>query len=470
MSFWGSIIVLFLIATSSYARATEWGLNDVTVLLPLPKNTDLSPMIRFDSATRSGDPLVPHSVFDHLPPTEDPNFKYSDFRLVGIRVDPCFTEGSSRLCRKQVRLIWQPLKNEQGLIVAKDSAMHAFYTFSDRDWESFMKSWRILSKTNPNLSLQVHPTLAKEGYNGALWPEMKELILKVCDSSRLTRVTAMRTSNENSWEFLGFDLDGNTKTPIQIPGLGSTKQTYSLVNRIESCPNIPENRVGSSPASTNVVGGTMPVMRNRGQRAPSFYQVFPQLTSSPQKNTNLASTSSILEFSGQTSPPPNTETTLSSLIADSVKFAKTPSSNANQLMREVASIENPRMHNPGTIDCLRCHLAQAAESWGIRDGAMKNFQFSSQKPLQNNSPKIQLSNQVRAFGYFDRDPVFSQRVINESAAVAEYLEGMRASESRVPASEATPTQNPLTKAASPPTETKVKVDYLDVGELVFPGN
>jgi hypothetical protein len=91
--------------------------------------------------------------------------------------------------------------------------------------------------------------------------------------------------------------------------------------------------------------------------------------------------------------------------------------------------ENPKTHNPGTIDCVSCHIAQATHLWveknfktDLWSQELKPHQYQSSLNLKNNSINPSHTNRVRSFGYFEDEPIFSQRVINESAEVIKLLE------------------------------------------------
>ena len=56
-------------------------------------------------------------------------------------------------------------------------------------------------------------------------------------------------------------------------------------------------------------------------------------------------------------------------------------------------------------------------NWGME---FKDVQFKSDFNLSNPTAEIR-PNQFRVFGYFEKKPAISQRVINETAVVAEYI-------------------------------------------------
>jgi hypothetical protein len=103
---------------------------------------------------------------------------------------------------------------------------------------------------------------------------------------------------------------------------------------------------------------------------------------------------------------------------------------ATALAIAIANIENPTRNTPETVDCVSCHVAQAAGSLlsrtlsGLRNHPeVKAHVFQSTLPLRNSGLHLTDTHALRAFGYMDRDPAISRRVTNESANVARQLNG-----------------------------------------------
>ena len=91
----------------------------------------------------------------------------------------------------------------------------------------------------------------------------------------------------------------------------------------------------------------------------------------------------------------------------------------------------PKLHNPGTVDCVSCHVAQPAKIWAMRqypwlqlDNVSRDIIYNSKLNIRNMSPMQMHTNIVRAFGYFMNQPFVAQRTINESAEVVNYLNGL----------------------------------------------
>lgn len=89
-------------------------------------------------------------------------------------------------------------------------------------------------------------------------------------------------------------------------------------------------------------------------------------------------------------------------------------------------IENPELNLPGTTDCLSCHATdglKGAAAKALRINpiplAASSLQFMGKYNLTNTSGNREDRNHFRGFGYSDRNPAISDRVIIESAMVAD---------------------------------------------------
>ena len=78
-------------------------LNDVSWLVPLPAAGQVNTMLGFDARGSRG-PLLPRTLYDALPGMVsglDPDMLFGTFRVVSIRVDPCFPASAMGGCLKQ---------------------------------------------------------------------------------------------------------------------------------------------------------------------------------------------------------------------------------------------------------------------------------------------------------------------------------------------------------------------------------
>ena len=136
---------------------------------------------------------------------------------------------------------------------------------------------------------------------------------------------------------------------------------------------------------------------------------------------------------GQINPAPAGDDTLNNVITDSGKFNSGFEDLLRKELRAMYRIEDPKSFNPENTDCVSCHVSQPARQWimanrtdlGI-DNIWLNFSYKNARyNLSNQSANLGNTQIIRAFGYFNSDVAISQRVINESAEVADSLNLMQ---------------------------------------------
>lgn len=305
--------------------------------------------------------------FPKLIPESDNNHTFHHLlKVIAIRLDPCFSEGTGpRRCRQQIRLVWQPLLVSEGVVRARDAAIHTFYDMTEDQWTLLLAQWNQFPKTNERLPLQVHPLLKEQGLGGAYWKNLSSLVLQFCGEKNLSRVTGMNVMNgEQVWSFLGYNtVFGKEPERIEIPRIQHDIQGIII--------GLGEGK----------------------------------------------------EFNGRIIPELESDMTLRAVLQDSFTMKENLSEKEiRDLIGRIFEIENPLKHNPGTMDCVSCHIAQAVRAWGERSFQSWQWQtdFQTQRyqnavSLENQSEQGMLTNQLRAIGYFETRSVISQRVINETA-------------------------------------------------------
>jgi hypothetical protein len=76
------------------------------------------------------------------------------------------------------------------------------------------------------------------------------------------------------------------------------------------------------------------------------------------------------------------------------------------------------------MDCVNCHISQPARQLLAEQKAWPSLEEEYKNPnydLTNKSTKLLSTKQMRSVGYFNDRLVIAQRVINESAEVADWL-------------------------------------------------
>jgi hypothetical protein len=376
-------LLVWLVALPALADEAEWGLNDITLLYPLPaSHSEMGLLLAPDAAGGAG-PLLPARYRAQLPALhhgEDMAATLRALRVVAVRIDPCFRYRGD--CLAQIRMVWQPIQasgygaSNPGGLEAKDTAVHTFYTLDADTFGRFLAEYDALRKAPAGVDsrapLQVHPRLAREGLDGTFARAFKALLLRYCGDKTLWRVTAMATLvGGDKWAFSGFDIVDGRAVPLTIPRTGGARvQTFS-VSLISDADY------------------------TRGRIEPAI---------------------------------PGGEDDISLLVNDSRTLARRDAATLRRLGEAVARIENPAIHSPETIDCVSCHATQVAGTllftrigWLNRDAEILRQAFRADAPLVNTAATQTMPRVFRALGYFEKVPVLSRRVINETAAVAERM-------------------------------------------------
>lgn len=372
-----------LMALTPARAAVQWGMNDATLIYPLPYYPQEVGQLISPQFGGPGGPLLPLKYFLKLPAINQGEAKlvtYQNLRVVAVRFDPCFSFRGE--CLPQVRLVWQPINKSAygsttrlGLLEAKDAAIHSLHTLDAASFEALLGEYGGLRKSRgwdlSNEPLQIHPVMAKQGLDGPFAKAFKELLAKYVGERNLWRLTAMSTFvGSDLWAFQGLNIREGTAQDIAIPRTqGATRQQFALSS----------------------------------------------LTQNDYSN-------------GQISPAPMGIDNLSPLLRNSRLLSAANPAALKALGTSVARIENPNVHTPETLDCVSCHTAHAAGSvlfkrfsWLKDDPKRIEESFQSSSPLQDVGLQQAGTQILRALGYFERQLVLSRRVINETARVVERL-------------------------------------------------
>ncbi|MBX3034807.1 MAG: hypothetical protein KF865_12875, partial [Bdellovibrionaceae bacterium] len=352
-----------------------WDLNDVSILLPLPRAAAEDSLL-WGPATEGGQgPLLPAGLYKILPrissDLDAPTLYAKSLKVVAIRLDPCFHEGApARVCQRQVRVVMQPLVFEGGQWTTLDAALHVFYVFSDREW------LELVAKLRPpegrsftvGLPLQAHPVISREGLRGPAWKNLSAALLPFLGARKIARATAMSVNPlGNFWFFSGINVNNGQWSRLKIP-------------------RVPEETQGffTDPGAMgqDVIRAAM-------------------------------------------NPSPEGEPGIKRLLFNSVKARQEMTADELQsATREALHLLNPRRHNSGTADCVSCHVAPTVSFWSARQFPTWNWNrlFAKDMPQArgnqaNTTVRPGRAQVLRAFGYFDSDPIISPRTVNESLEV-----------------------------------------------------
>ncbi len=368
------LIALCLFAASPAVAAPLWELNQLSILMPLPEREAPNHLWAPKTRVRDGVPL-PEQVYQALPLLVIPgdrNWLFEHLRVVAVRIDPCFIEGSEP-CQKQIRFVWQPVEQVNGVWRTLDAAIHTFHLLDDRSWSDLVAELAKLNKKfpiPPNLPLGIHPLLKVQGMTGAFATELARILIGHIREKNFIRATAMTVNTEGTiWVFTGFDVKDGQLTRTSIPKTDNVAQAF-----------------------------------------------FSNLKGSPEYITRM-------------NPEPSGEQLFLTLLSDSFQAKQKMSQNdVVEVVRKSLEFGNPRLSNPGTVDCASCHAARALPAWGQVNFPNWDWQglfakeiFRGQGNLNNTSIRPERTNVLRSFGYFESDPAISPRVIHETSLAAELM-------------------------------------------------
>lgn len=370
--------------TLDASAPTALGMNDVSVLLPLPRSIAAPGYLTPDTQGRGG-ALFPADVYARVPAFSPivSSFERAALKALAIRFDGCFRKESTAPCEAQIRMVMQPIAvaseggggaiGDDPTVEATDSAVHLFYRMSESDFPTLVSELRrlrsLIHDSASNLPLQVSPPLAADGIDGPYGTALNNLVLKFAGAENLVRVTFfLRTpSRTDQWDFGGFVRAGAEWKPLEIPGVGS-QQRVSL------------------PVSAS----------------PKYHYVVEPLSMTPEDLT---------------------------LPLSSDEMEKATSAAREGAMISVMRVENPRLHSADSIQCVACHVAAPIAASAVSRYGMKleSFtetyaSFSGRNLRQDESASARSFALLRAFGWGGPTPAISRRVIHETAEVLDDLD------------------------------------------------
>lgn len=355
--------------------------QDVTVVYPLPKAADVDLLLQAGAVGLYGR-LIPVELFAQIPVPLDPRpgartaatgaSGWAGLRLVSLRLDPCFGsrgEIPDAACPNQIRLVFQGVRPIGEVSMSDDGAVHVLYQLSRREVLDAAREIVTLAERSGGYEpapLWAHPVLQREGLRGPFAEGLKALVLRHLGERRIARLTFFARGDTllSSWIFGAFERKGASFARVDIATTSTSEQTLRT--------SLPDGGlfVGSTPTPTNAQDNPLLLIHGPLARA-----------------------------------------------ADEQTRARA--------FGAALRIENPLRHTPDTIDCVGCHVAQAARTcgediFGLRSEGHPD-RFTGPGDLrQAIRPALSLEN-VHAASYHGIDLGLNQRTVNESAAVAQHL-------------------------------------------------
>lgn len=355
----------------SSRSSASLGLNDLSILMPFPETKEeIALMLKASSSGPMGE-ILSEEDYNKLPGFPA-NF-YPNLNVLAIRIDPCFPDLSlnENGCEKQIRMVVQPLQlDSTEKPISPDSPIHLFFSLNKNSFDAFLLEYESFTRrvpSNIDIPLQVNPQLHSQGYSSDYFEKFKSIFLKYVGKVNLTKIATMPfTTGGNKWLFQKFERNEKGDFfPAPIPTLNGANKQF-----VDSAPAPNERQFSASPMTFS--------------------------------NDNIS-----LFFHQKTALVQPLDVIRRGLDAS-------------------YRIENPKIHNPTTIDCVSCHLVTPLRSWIEKNINTTPFNpqniFESAFNLQlTTEPLSTNTSLLRNFGYLRNKPFVSQRTVNETAAIAEYL-------------------------------------------------
>ncbi len=381
---------------SARDQANKLDVNDVALLFPIAWNaseraqmlslSDQGPhgalltKVMFEGAfatLASQRPLANTAALELAKP-------YEPWRVVAVRFDPCAAHtNNANACTVQLRLVVQPVVDvtsdlaryfDKASVGALDYAMHLVFELPASEAVQAVAELRALKSSSSVATagrvLHVHPAMAKEGIGGEFALRLKKFVLTFAGEKRLSKVTVFGGDEPTSrgegtrWAFSENVVAGGKLTPSAVPGCGTEKV------QVFDSGNFETNAFQPIPTTTNAL----------------------DLYFSP-------------EFRGEFFTNKNGPLHI-------------------KAERARVSVENPTSQTIANTDCVSCHLAQSQGKSRPVGVGIADVQFKAPpgKTLARSEYLADKGYVFRMFGHVQTQAGVAQRVINESALVADYID------------------------------------------------
>ena len=348
-------------------------MNDVTILAPLPQSSTTPVLLLGTDLADDGTALVPRALFDRLvadgaagsvlPGLET---AFERLHLVAVRFDLC-DRHLPGVCPEaedaRLRLVFQPLSTASS---AQDVGFHAFYTIRNAEIAEAVAALRELAMTAPPQSgaLRVSPALSAADPRPYA-TKVRAFVRRYGGTGRIVRLTmnAQNLKFESVvWTLRGVEKQGDAFIDMTI--------------------------VGSSALSEQVTFAGNP-----------GYTVMP-LTDTP---------SGLLGAITQT------------------MFDAADSTKKRAFLAALAAADNPLSHTAETVPCVACHVSTVvmkarADSTAIDPLTLPGHYTSKFDLGIAGGQSAQTPATIRALGYLAKQPMISQRVVNDTAQTLTEIE------------------------------------------------
>ena len=347
----------------------DLGPNDVTSLVPLPVTKATPVIMRGDELTDDKSPLVPRALFDRVAgvgaSTPDVSAEaYDRLHVVAVRFDLC-DHGAPGPCTfgggARMRLVLQPITDGFG---ADDVGFHVFYNIPEAEVPRAVASLGELARIQGPTPGPVRPSPALVAGNAEYAKALRAFVARYGGEASLVRMTLNAQpifAAAIRWTFRGVEKKGGAFEDMKITGTSETLQGVILLN----------------------------------------------------------------EASYQVTPLVDTPAGLAAAI-DKAKFDAAPEAEKRAMLSALAAVDNPLTHGPDTVACVACHASTVvahtrAKASGIDLRSVSGAYTSTRDLAVSGGKSATTDRTLRALGWLGKEPMISQRVVNDTALVLDDL-------------------------------------------------
>jgi hypothetical protein len=348
---------------ASSPDAVALGMNDVTILAPVPASADAA-LMRATDLMDDGTPLVPRALFDRLneEPIEIfapivPPDAYEALQLVAVRFELCDRnrpEPCSETEDGRLRLVLQPYRSSQGVGGFDDVGLHAFFSIPAAEIPAVVRELRALARIQsapPDAPLDVNPALAAG--NAAYADALRALVRRIAGEQSFVRLTLNAQPSMAAavrWVLRGVEMRDGALADVVIPGIaGSTEGV------IKSGRTFTADPVSDTPA------GMTEIMTERS-------------------------------------------------------FDAANDERKRELIAVLAAAENPNVNATDTVSCVACHLSTQLTylrtTEAVADSIAGRYTSSYDLTVRG---ALRTANTLRALGWVRQEMIISRRVVNDTA-------------------------------------------------------
>ena len=340
-------------------------MNDVTILAPLPQSSATPVLLRGTDLADDGTALVPGALFDRLVNDSSTgqsilsSDSYGRLHLVAVRFDLCDRHRPGTCPEEEdarMRLVFQPI--EQGG-AANDVGFHAFYTIRNDEIAGAVAALRELAATAPAQpgALRISPALGGAS-SGAYATKLRAFVKRYGGDARIVRLTMNAQPaifSQVRWALRGVEKKGDTFVDMTI--VGSTDTSESVI--LNGSPGYDVTPVTDTPAG--LLGALKPAT-----------------------------------------------------------FAAADAATKRADLAALVAAENPLSNTAETVACVACHVSTVVMNGRASGAAIDPLtlpgRYTSRFDLSVAGGKsAETQNTIRALGYLNKDPMISQRVVNDTA-------------------------------------------------------